>query len=374
MVVKFSKIYTGPSCVSECIEMGGTVYTTKKQSKTLSRRNFLKKSGVLGGVYLSATKPAEGPLMPPWTVVVLPDTQKYAESATRISYAQDQADWIVANRRSQNIVFVTHEGDIVENGDDIVQWRRMDAVMDTLDGVVPYSTLLGNRDYAIEGDRDSSTANYRRFFGESRYRGYDWFGGAAPGDRGYYQRFSAGNYEFVHLGLEWGVPGDLTDPTTVLGWARDVLDANPNTPTIVTTHSYLWDRSGREGHSEASRGAHSGQWIYQHLVKPNPQVFMVLCGHSKNTDGEWTQVSKNDARSDVFEMLANYQHYAHGGKGLLRIIRFVPGGGTTSTAPDRIEVQTYSPSLSRLHNRARNWVDNRNQFTFELKFSDRFGD
>ena len=82
-----------------------------------------------------------------------------------------------------NVVFATHEGDIVENGDSVTEWERMSDVMNTLDGEVPYSALLGNHDFAVTGDRESSTENYRTYFGESRYEDYDWFGGTAPDDR-----------------------------------------------------------------------------------------------------------------------------------------------------------------------------------------------
>ena len=47
--------------------------------------------------------------------MVLPDTQHYSEAFPAIFTAQTQ--WIVDNRDARNIVFVTHEGDIVENND-----------------------------------------------------------------------------------------------------------------------------------------------------------------------------------------------------------------------------------------------------------------
>ena len=347
----------------------------KEMSTTeyVSRRNVLKASGWVGGAFALGSsarrvgaQQLNGTIPSRWTVVAIPDTQKYAESSSLVSYAQDQTDWIAAQKNVMNVVFATHEGDIVENGDSVTEWERMSDVMNTLDGEVPYSALLGNHDFAVTGDRESSTENYRTYFGESRYEDYDWFGGTAPDDRGRYQRFDAGGYEFVHLSLEWAVPGSASDSDTTMGWAQDVLDANPTTPTIITTHTHLWDRPDREGHSPRDHDANSGQEIFSDLVAPNPQVFMVLNGHSFRADGEWAQVSQNDADLDVYEMLACYQDYPNGGNGWLRTIEFVQDGGVDEA--DRIRVRTYSPTLDRFE------TDDRSRFGFDLDFADRFDD
>ena len=333
----------------------------------VSRRNVLKTAGVLGSAFALGGPAGHATAQTsstPWTIVAIPDTQKYTLDPSLMVYPQDQTDWIVANKGAMNIAFVTHEGDLVENGDEVTQWQRIDAVMDTLDGVVPYSTLLGNHDYAVIGDRSSSIENYRTYFGRSRYQGYSWFGGAAPDDRGYYQRFSAGGYGFLHISLEWGVPGSTSNANTTMGWAQSVLNANPDTPTIITTHAYIWDKPGYEGHATDRRRANSGRDIFLELVKPNPQVFMVLNGHYHRADGEWAQVSQNDAGLDVYEMLADYQHYSNGGNGWMRLIEFVPGGG--ASGPDRIRVRTYSPTLNQYQ------ADSRSQFSFDLSFADRF--
>lgn len=346
----------------------GEGQTARQRSPVVSRRDALKLSGALGvaalGGFGTGVVSARSP---GWTVVAVPDTQKYARSSSLISYARDQTDWIAANLDDEHIVFVTHEGDWVEDGSSRSEWRRMDRVWNTIEGKVPYAAAIGDHDYAVEEDRSSSTANYRRYFGESRYREYGWFGGSAPNDLSHYQRFSAGGYDFLHIDLEWEAPN------SALSWAQNVLDANPETPTIITTHSYLWDRPNREGRTsfveENNGDGHSGQQIYRELVRPNPQVFMTLNGNfhkAKGTnDGEWAQVSKNAAGLDVYEMLACYQDYPRGGDGWLRLIQFIPGG--SSSGRDRIQVRTYSPSRDEFQ------TDSRSQFSFDLRFAERFG-
>lgn len=347
-----------------------------ERSATTTRRRVLK--GVGAGVGLTAlgTTASTGQQSDYWTVVALPDTQVYAKEGT--PYAKDQTQWIADNADAENIAFVSHEGDVVDHGDDDAEWQYMDAAMSTLDGVVPYATVTGNHDYATLWDRNSSIAKYREYFGPSRYDGRDWFGGAGPtnGDEdrdnlSTYQLFSAGGYDFLHLALEWEPPGTVGDPSTTLGWAQSVLDQYPNRATILTTHSYLRDEPQRRTRElqEASEVGNTGQTVWEDLVSPNGQIFMILCGHwhdgAGKSGGEAHQVSTNGDGTAVYELLANYQFRNDGGHGLLRRIEFRPGDG--SDAPDRIQVRTSSPSTDEEQ------TDDDSQFGFDLDFDARFG-
>ncbi|WP_336362000.1 metallophosphoesterase family protein [Halalkalicoccus salilacus] len=171
--------------------------------------------------------------------------------------------------------------------------------------------------------------------------------------------------------MEWEVPDDANDADTPLRWAQSIIDQYSDRPTMITTHSYVWDGDppGRTTFVEkANDDGSSGEEIWQEIIEPNPQVFMVLNGNfhegSGSDDGEHHQVSMNDADLSVYEMLANYQNYSNGGNGLLRLIRFISGGG--SDDQDRIEVKTYSPSLDEYRN------DDSSEFSFDLNFADRF--
>lgn len=352
-------------------EEGHRSRSTRREGYSNVRRRTLLKAIGVGSVLPAAASGQAAATTDPWTIVALPDTQNYARSSTLVTYAQDQVDWIVDNANSENIAFVTHEGDIVDEGHDRTEWERMDDVMSTLDGTVPYGTLPGNHDWFVQNDRSSSIEYYREFFGEARYQGRSWYGGSAPNDLNHYQLFSAGGYDFLHINLEWEAPGDASDPETPLGWAQSVLDQYPDRPTIITTHSYVWDGDppGRTTFVEETNGdGSSGEEIWQEIIEPNPQVFMVLNGHffrdSDSDRGEYHQVSTNSADLSVYEMLACYQHYSNGGNGWMRLIRFVPDGGSGDL--DRIEVRTYSPSLDEYQ------TDSNSRFNFDLSFADRF--
>ena len=114
--------------------------------------------------------------------------------------------------------------------------------------------------------------------------------------------------------------------------------------------------------------ASSGEEIFEELVAPYPQVFMVLSAHYYRSDegpGEYHQVSTNDAGSNVYEMLADYQLYDNGGDGWLRLVELVPEGGEGGL--DRIRVRTYSPTRDEFQPGAAS------NFSFDLDFAERFG-
>jgi len=65
-----------------------------------NRRTFLKLAG--GGAafsWLGASKRVSAQTEH-WTLVALPDTQKYVARSSLLSYAQDQTNWIVDNLQS----------------------------------------------------------------------------------------------------------------------------------------------------------------------------------------------------------------------------------------------------------------------------------
>ncbi len=335
-------------------------------TRSVSRRAVL--GTLAAGVGVATVGSIAGAAEDYWTVVALPDTQY---SARDERYARPQTEWIANNVSEEHIAFVSHEGDVVQNPDRPVEWEYMDRAMSNLDGAVPYAVIPGDHDYMTPEDRSSSIQRYREHFGPERYRSRDWYGGSGPSDGGgnlsTYQLFSAGGYDFLHLALEWPAPGSVTDPSTPLGWAQTVLDQYPDRPTILTTHSYLDVRAaGRSTDvDEVSGDGNSGEAIWNSLVSPNSQIFMVLCGHSWRRDGEYHQVSRNRACGSVYELLANYQGEDERGEGYLRRIEFRPGEG--ANAPDRIQVRTYSPVLDEY------MTDDNSEFAFDVDFDTRFG-
>ena len=63
---------------------------------------------------------------------------------------------------------------------------------------------------------------------------------------------------------------------------------------------------GRQTQREYRKDGNSGEEIWNKLIRPSPQIFMVLCGHIGSVE-EYHQISQNDAGVNVLEMLGDYQ-------------------------------------------------------------------
>ncbi|EMI16411.1 metallophosphoesterase [Rhodopirellula maiorica SM1] len=287
-------------------------------------------------------------------IVQIPDTQSLAESSP--ATFSEQFQWVADNAENDNIVFLSHVGDVVENSESDQEWQVATAALGLLDGdltanpdgLVPYSVAIGNHDYDDDNTHNGAS-QFTRYFGDSRYEGRSWYGGSSMDELNQFQIFSGGDQTFLHLTLEWE-PRD-----SALSWAQDILDAYADLPAIITTHAYI-DETGGHSTQQLTADGNTGVEVFQQLVSPNPQVFMVLGGHFGS---ERHQVSTNSAGSEVIEVLANYQNRAIGDDGFLRLIEFEP-------SVDVVNFTTYSPSLDQFE------TDSESQFSLPLDFDQRF--
>jgi hypothetical protein len=278
-------------------------------------------------------------------IVVLPDTQYYSETATLAATFIAQTQWVVDHLASERISFVSHVGDIVEHGalganQNFFEWNNADTAMRRLDGnlathpdgVVPYSAVIGNHDYASVSNKPSGGARYRDFFGPARYSGRSWYLGSSADGLNHAQRFDTPEGPWLHLGLEWH-PSD-----TALAFAQRILAQNPGLPAIVTTHEHLgpgaranWQTPGA---TPDDRGDNDAEQVYRKLYEPNPEVMLVLCGH----------IYGNGRRSDPtpfgregHQVLADFQFDPNGGNGWMVRIGF-------DVATRALRFRTFSPT------------------------------
>jgi len=250
-----------------------------------------------------------------FTIVALPDTQFYSESYPTTFTAQ--TNWIKNNQVGQNIVFVTHEGDIVDNYDNTTQWSNATSAMDNLNGVVRYATCPGNHDSNYAADYTNYAAN----FGSARYSTKPGFlATTATKNNCLAMTFTAGSRQFLSLSL------DSFDASTSITFAQNQINLHLGMPTIVTLHSFY--------NTDGSFTGEGGQfWNNLFKVSGNSQIFMVLCGHVHGVFHD----SDNDLDGKpVYEMLADYQSEGQGGDGYMRLIQFDPDNS-------KIGVKTYSP-------------------------------
>lgn len=278
-----------------------------------------------------------------FTVVVLPDTQDYADGGSPSGGISGQevfstiTQWIVDHRDEQRIVFVSHVGDIVNSVGAREEWEVARGALDRLHGVLPYGLTIGNHDmYSGNGQKPL----FEDFFGAERFTQFDWYGGSADNNANSYQLISAEGMDLLFLHLECNAPD------SVLQWADGVLREHANRRAVVTTHMWLgpitpWGEKryhdipkGRmqwtKCHKDGGRG-NSPQQIWEKLVSKHPNVMMVLSGDQRSTQALRTQ-SVGECDNIVHEMMCDIRD------GYIRLLRFHP-------AENRVDVMTYSPTL-----------------------------
>jgi hypothetical protein len=272
-----------------------------------------------------------------FTIIVLPDTQYYSDNYPWIF--ENQTQWIIENRKSKNIVFVTHLGDIVDHWWDTEEWDNANNSLSKLGADLPFGVLPGNHDGAEQSD---DLSNYNNYFGFSRFNNQSWYGGAYQNiNSNNYQLFSAAENDYLIFHIQFNPSGE------VLIWASDVISQFPSRKVIVSTHSYV------HGFYSNSRSG-IGDKIWEKLVEPHAdQVFLVLSGHYENE----VRITSLANGYFVHQLLSDYQDRPNGGNGWLRIIKFSP-------SIDEISIKTYSPYLNKYE------TDSNSQFLLEKKITE----
>lgn len=273
-----------------------------------------------------------------FALMTLPDTQFYSQNTggQRADTFYAQTQWIADNRDALNIAFVSHMGDIVQNGDfngNPAEWDIADTAMRKIENQaatlrpygIPWGGAPGNHDQSPIGNAGGTTAFFNQYFGSGRFTGRNYYGGRhGTNNNNNYQLFSASGLDFIILHLEYD-NRPVSSYQAVLDWADALLKAHPNRRAIVTTHWML--NTGNPAKFSAQ-----GQAIYDNL-RDNPNLILLLGGH----------VHGEGRRSDVFEgrtvhsVLQDFQGNPNGGDGWLRYFIFSP-------ANNRIQARTYQVS------------------------------
>ena len=295
-----------------------------------------------------------------FTIVALPDTQNYTSISSPTDTFTRQTQWVLDNKSTMNIKFLTHLGDIVNSPTNTSQWTRATNAMNRLNAQLAYGTCPGNHDLGSRDNPGSTTpSDYLARFGPNPTHAsstgrwvdpadsqtYDWYRGTSP--RGYssYQIVPINGRDFMFLHLDHDCPDED------MAWAASVLSAHPQTLTMITTHNYLAETGGTGifGTGTGERGytaqpnvswgpdRNKPEEIFNALVKPFNQVYMVICGHMFAI---YNLEKTNNAGNTVHEVLCDYQSLPNGGNGFLRIMEFRP-------AENKIYNSSFSPTLGR---------------------------
>jgi 3',5'-cyclic AMP phosphodiesterase CpdA len=291
----------------------------------------------------------------PWvpgstTLVVLPDTQYYAQKYPHFFEAQTK--WIADNREKRNIAYVLHLGDITEH-DVAKEWEVARRSFRMLDGKVPYALLPGNHDYS-----DGRKSLLSRYFPVAEFKRWPTYGGLFEENKldNSFHLFRIGQRDWLVLTLEYG-PRDET-----LLWANRVLDRYPDRLAIIVTHAYLYrdstrfdGKSGKKQRGNPYGFGNDGQQMWQKLVRRHANVMLVLSGHVAS-GGLGYRTDPGNGGNTVHQMMVDYQKSKGGGSAYFRLLEFLPDGKT-------VQAKSYSPALDRYK------TDPQNQFTFTLKLA-----
>lgn len=287
-----------------------------------------------------------------WTLAVFPDSQSLTRLHPEVFIRQ--AEWVAAHRKSQDIRFVIHLGDITDHNLP-VQWENAKKAMDVLKaGGVPYSVLPGNHDLGPNGGCADRSTLMNDFFKAEDFSNSKKVVYFEPGkSENTAHEFPTPHGDFLVISLEFG-PRD-----EVMAWADQLAAAHSKHTVIVATHAYLFHDSTRYDFPTHGKNqtwnpntygvaklaaVNDGEAIWKKLVSRHPNIRFMLNGHVLG-DGAGRLASPGAGGRSVHQILSNYQNGVkpdrpyHGG-GFFRLMRFLPDRKT-------VRVKTYSPWLDQ---------------------------
>lgn len=353
-------------------------------------------SGALAEVSTITYDPADTPTNltygVSWTMVVIPDTQKYVEDGAALAKLQAQFDWIVASKAGRRIKFVGHVGDLVEDNSETGvdgEWERIQTEMFKLNDIgILYMMATGNHDFT-----SGANTNINTFFD------------ITDNSDNVTQALTNRVTNQMELGqyMKWTAPNGRLILFMTLGyyntqeerlWAQTVANSNPTYQVVLVTHANIREANLSLDTDPISMRADTddtqvtptspmgaGVELYNDFTGQVSNIDIVVNGHYLNdsgTAGEVTDAeigvattarvsSTNTIAGTVgtpgvfgnlfMEECFNTQQAANDGDAWFKVYEWMEDGIT-------IKSKTFSPNdLAG----AKNWLtDARHQFTFTL--------
>ncbi len=195
----------------------------------------------------------------------MPDTQ-YLFDGPSVDSAPVKASlrYLLEHGGDENIVFLSHLGDLTQNGTkaEITAISEAFGLLDRRG--VGYGVLAGNHDVEASTTDQRGASPYLEAFGPRRFQGRKTYGGASPDGYNNFHLFRAGGRVWMVLALDWR----LSDQG--YAWAAGVPARHPRTPVVLTTHELVA--------GDDSLSAY-GQQLWDRLIEDHDQIFLTLNGH-----------------------------------------------------------------------------------------------
>lgn len=282
-----------------------------------------------------------------WTT----DTQYYIGFSEHILHHMvSQFNWLVEEYQGGNIAYVTNTGDVVETLLKENQYVLAREVHDILDKAnVPNGVTPGNHDvnnaYTSGNEwTEKAYAMWNKYFGDQYYKHQPWWGGGYLSNTSHYDLITIGGRDFVFLYL--GLNHEVTPEG--IAWANTVLKRYSHRTAVIATHQYV----AREGGLLSEPYGYAPQ-IIEHIIEPNPNVRLVICGHEPGAQNQYNEL-KNGVK--LVELLHDYQftedwgywEESRGGKGYFRYMTVGDNTITSRTySADFPDIDHFFPEGSR---------------------------
>ncbi len=248
---------------------------------------------------------------------------------------EDMGRWIADARVKKNILYVVQTGDMVDNGFVPAPVGRVRRMLNQFKDDIPYFAIAGNHDIGVK------LQDYSAYLARPNVSSIPRRNSFERG-RAVYATFEAGGTKFLLLGAGWDSEEMSID------WMNQILKQHKDYVAILLFHSYIF----MDGSF-----TNQGQMLFEQVVKPNPNVRLVLSGHVSVSGARFDEIDDNgDGVYDrqVTAMLYNYQDFMDN-CGQLRLLTFEPVSRS-------ITVMTYSPYTDRYY-----WDDHFKTVEFTLE-------
>ena len=256
-----------------------------------------------------------------FSIVWLSDTQtmSYMRYPGRL---QQMGEWIAAQRVKRNIRYVVQTGDAVENGFSDWQWAEFDTCYNEFKEELPFFAVAGNHD--IDNQRSDYTTFLERDYITNLPADHAFENGRAA-----YATVSAGGMKILFLGAGWD------SEESAIPWMNKVLQRHAEYTAILLFHSYI---------KQDGQFTVTGKQMFEQVVKPNPNVRLVLCGHVHGTGYRQDLIDDTEdglPDRNVHALLYNYQDWTVD-TGQLRVLTLDP-------LKHDLTVMTYAPPVERYY-------------------------
>jgi len=273
-----------------------------------------------------------------WTLMVIPDTQGYAENWTEEGFLYSEMkqtfEWIASVADQLNIKLVQSVGDMVETNTKH-DWKNVRECYSILNKAgIPAIPLAGNHEWK-DGGGPGDYALMNSYFKVSDYEKKSWWGGFYKGMQNTYQILDIGSEKYLFISMQY--KASTTGAQDAVDWVVKVITDHPDRKIIFSSH---W---------------HDKQPHFKQTIDVFPNIIMTLAGH---VTSEQYYVANN--RTHCF--VQDYQDFGFSAKETgdmqIRFYKFKP-------LEDKVEWFTYSAVTAKF------WTKNPNsQGTFSLAQND----